>query len=443
MTRNICTHLRGQRGQAFANQVRGITPEQILCVSVDISKDFHKVLIHNGLGEVIRPSFTVDIFQHGFDQLCEAVEEARVEVQARLVLVGMEPTGHYYENLARQLQARGQPVTLLNCFAVKQNRAQHMMLREKDDDIDAAAIGDLLRRGEGTPFKPARGIYLQLQQLERARTGEIKIQTIYKNRIIGHLDRIFPGLVLTRAAAKKRYKPLFSKNLWQIKMVQHLIRVCPDPRELAAMSTHELISAFHKCGYKMGPVYAGRIIAYAQKVLLPEPEVVANRRPLLAYDLAALDQVSARIACLEEQLASLVTETPYHFLNNVKGLSPTMVASLAASIGDPANYRNARQVFRRSGLVSGRNDSGALQRQGKGQPVTKVGDVHIRRALMATLEGLILHQPILGAYYLKLKTTKPVGVARVATARRANGLLWATLRDQRADTLILKGAGIM
>jgi hypothetical protein len=32
-----------------------------------------------------------------------------------------------------------------------------------------------------------------------------------------------------------------------------------------------------------------------------------------------------------------------------------------------------------------------------------------------------------------------VGVARVATIRRAVGILWATLRDQRADSLLLRG----
>jgi len=43
------------------------------------------------------------------------------------------------------------------------------------------------------------------------------------------------------------------------------------------------------------------------------------------------------------------------------------------------------------------------------------------------------------AYYHRLKQTKPVGVARVATIRRATGILWATVRDQRADTLVLRG----
>jgi hypothetical protein len=90
-------------------------------------------------------------------------------------------------------------------------------------------------------------------------------------------------------------------------------------------------------------------------------------------------------------------------------------------------------------MVSGRDDSGARQRQGQGKAVVKTGDIYLRRALNDLLNGLILHQPALRAYYHRLKQTKPVGVARVATIRRAVGILWATLRDQRADTLVLRG----
>jgi transposase len=436
-------HLRGRRGQAFADLVRGICPEQILCVSIDVSKDFHVVLLHDGLGEIVLPSFDVDIFRTGFEGLCQAVDKAVARIEAQVVLVGMEPTGHYYENLARHIQQTGQKVTIVNSFAVKENRRQQMMAHEKDDDIDVAAIGDLLRRGEGSPFRPPTGIYLQMQQLERARLGEVKVQTLYKNRVIGHLDRIFPGLILTKTAAKERYKPLFSTGFWQCQTLQHLVRIRPDPRELAAMSPAELVAVFHQQGLRMGPHTARRITHYAGKVLWPEPEVVAIRRQLLANDLQTLDAVSARTAHYSQQLQQLLAQTPYHFLTQLKGLTPARVASLAATIGDPANYTHAGQVFRRSGLVSGRNDSGARQRQGRGQAITKSGDSYLRRALNDMLNGLILHQPVLRTYYHRLKQTKPVGVARVATIRRAVGIIWATLRDQRADTLILRGENEM
>jgi len=79
-------------------------------------------MIHNGLGEIMKPAFEIDFYQSGFDQLSQAIDQAKAAVQAQVVLVGMEPTSHYFENLARHLLQRSQPVTLVNSFAVKQNR---------------------------------------------------------------------------------------------------------------------------------------------------------------------------------------------------------------------------------------------------------------------------------------------------------------------------------
>ncbi len=435
------THIQGKRGQAFADKIRGISLEQILCVSVDISKYFHVVMIHNGLGEIVIPTFEIDILKTGLEQLCQATDKAIEQCQAKIVLTGMEPTGHYFENLARHIHQQPQPVTLINSYAVSRNREQQMMRREKTDPIDAAAIGDLLRRGEGSEYRPLQGIYLEMQQLDRVRQGKVKMRTMLKNQIIGHLDRIFPGLVIIGKEAKERYTPMFATDFWDCQTMQHLVRVCPDPRQLVAMSITDLRTAFHAHNYKMGPKTATKIITYAQKVLLPDPEVIAIRSELLHHDLILLDAVEERIAVMEERLVTLVHQTPYQIWAKLKGLSDIQVARLAAAIGDPDHYTHAKQVFRRSGLVSGRNDSGIRQKKGKGNKVIKDGDVHLRRALMDIIITFAFHQPVLFNYYTKLKLTKPDMVARVATARRANSILWAVLRDQHSNTLVYK-AGV-
>jgi transposase len=259
-----------------------------------------------------------------------------------------------------------------------------------------------------------------------------------KNQIIGHLDRIFPGLVLIGDEARARYTPLFATDFWECQTMQQLIRVCPDPRQLVVMSTTDLIAAFHAHNFTMGPKIATKIITYAQKVLLPDPQIIAIRSELLHHDLALLETVEERLVILEERLVDLVAQTPYRIWTQLKGFSDLQVARLAAAIGDPDHYPHAKQVFRRSGLVSGRNDSGVRQNQGKGSPVIKTGDVHLRRALMDAISTFILHQPVLFSYYAKLKLSKPDLVARVATARRATGILWATLRDQYSTSLVYK-----
>lgn len=441
MSKKNSVHLRGERGQAFADLIRGVPPEHILCVSVDISKYFHVAMMHNGLGEIVMPTFEVDIYQSGFDQLCQKIEQAQADTQARVVLVGMEPTSHYFENLAQHLLHRSQPVRLINSYSVKQNREQQLMRREKTDQIDVAAIGDLLRRGEGTPYRPPQGVYLQLQQLGRVRLGKIKIEGMLKNQILGHLDRIFPGLVLLGEPAKERYTPLFDVNFWQCQTLQALIRICPNPHQLVAMSPDQLVQAFHHQKCRMGPAMAAKIIAQAHKTLLPDPELAAIRCELLQHDLALLETLQAHVTQLEQRLIELVAQTPYQVWTKLKGMSPVQAASLAAALGDPAHYTEAAQVFRRSGLVSGRNDSGNHQRKGKGAPILKTGDIYLRRSLMNAVATLILHQPVLFRYYKQLSLTKPAGVARVATARKTIGILWAVQRDQSSNTLInCKGA---
>jgi len=441
MSKKPASHLRGERGQAFADQIRGLALDRILCVSLDISKYFHVAMIHNALGEIVTPTFEVDIFQSGFDQLCGAIDAAVARTQAQKVLVGLEPTSHYFENLARHLLQRPQPVTLLNTYAVKQNREQQMMRREKADEIDVAAIGDLLRRGEGTPFRPLTGVYLRLQQVDRVRLGKVKIQSMLKNQIVGHLDRLFPGLIILGEEATQRYTLLFTRDVWACQTLQHLIRACPDPQRLAQLPLTEIVALFHAQGYSMGPTIAAKLQAYARKVLFPEPDLVAIRGELLQHDLALLEVVEHHLLELEARLQGLLAETPYQIWTTFKGLSVVQAASLAAAIGDPRHYAYAGQVFRRSGLVSGRNDSGTRQRRGKGQRILKTGDVYLRRALMNAVSTLILHQPVLLRYYQKLKRHKPAGVARVATARHALDLLWAAVRDQHSNTLIIcKGA---
>jgi transposase len=436
MNKKHSSHLRGERGQAFANLIRGIPSEQILCVSLDISKYFHEVMLHNGLGEIVRPAFEIDFYQSGFDRLCQVIAQAEAETQAQVVLVGMEPTSHYFENLARHLLQRPQPVTLINSFAVKQNRDQQLMRREKTDPIDCAAIGDLLRRGEGTAYQPATGIYLQLQQLDRVRLSKVKIETMLKNQIIAHLDRIFPGLVILGKPAQERYTPLFAVDFWHCQTLQHLIRVCPNPHQLAHMNPSDLVQAFRAQHYRLGSQTAAKIIVRAQQALLPDPDLVTIRSELLHHDLALLETVQAHLAELEQRLTDLVAQTPFQIWTQLKGLSAVQVASLAAAIGDPNHYTHPGQIFRRAGLVSGRNDSGNRQRKGKGSHVLKAGDVYLRRALMNAINTLLLHQPVLRRYYHQLGRSKPTGDARVATARKATGILWATLRDQYPVSLI-------
>lgn len=424
-------HVQGPRGEAFVKLIRDVPRDRIASVSIDVHKYYHQVMIHNDLGEILVPSFRVDIFQSGYEHLCQVIDRTVAAHDVQVLFVGMEPTGHYFENLARHLNQRYPHLRLVNSYAVKENRKQSMLGAEKTDEIDMAAIGDLVLQNKCFPYQPLRGDHLQLQYWSRHREARVKMRTALRNQIIGHLDRMFPGLVRPQQQAEHGGPDKLFADFWDCETAQHLIRLCPNPQVLAAMAPEELIRRFHQRHWRMGPVMARRIIAFAQQVLAPDEEVIAARQPLLEADLLLLEALDRAIAQADEQIAACLAQTQGQVLTQIKGVGPIRAAAYVAGIGNPAHYEHAGQTFRRSGLVSGRDDSGVRQKQGAGQRVTKVGDPHLRRALVEITRGLCQWQPYFGQYRQRLEARgKHPGVATVATARKVNGVLFALMRDQ-------------
>jgi transposase len=424
-------HVQGHRGEAFVELIRGVPRDQIACVSIDVHKYYHQVMIHNEYGEILVPSFRIDIFRSGFEHLCEVIDHAVLEHDIRVLFIGMEPTGHYFENLARHLNKRYAHLRLVNSYAVKENRNQSMLGTQKTDEVDLGAIGELVLRNKCFPYQPLEGDHVQLQHWTRFRESRVKTRTVLRNQIIGHLDRMFPGLVRPNTKPEHGGPPQLFARFWECQTAQHLIRLCPNPRLLAAMEPQELIERFHKSGWRMGPDMAKRIIAFAQQVLWPDPEIIAARQPLLALDLQVLEAIDQAIAAAEAQIEAHLSKTQGQILTEVKGIGPIRAAAFVAGIGNPDHYEHAGQTFKRSGLVSGRNDSGLHQDHGTGHGVTKVGDPHLRRALVEITRGLCQWQPYFAQYKQRLEARgKHPGVALVATARKVNGVLFALMRDQ-------------
>jgi len=86
MSRKQRKHIRGKRGEPFLRIVRGIDRARILCVSLDISKYFPVVMMHDAYGEIVTPSFEIDIFCSGFEHLCQVIDETASRIGAQVVL---------------------------------------------------------------------------------------------------------------------------------------------------------------------------------------------------------------------------------------------------------------------------------------------------------------------------------------------------------------------
>jgi len=82
------------------------------CVGIDVALHTHRVGVLGPDGEAVGPSFTIAATQEGFTELVHTLQ-ARGAVPA-MTLVGLEATGHYWENLEAFLAQAGYRVLLLN-----------------------------------------------------------------------------------------------------------------------------------------------------------------------------------------------------------------------------------------------------------------------------------------------------------------------------------------
>lgn len=245
-----------------------------------------------------------------------------------------------------------------------------------------------------------------------------------KNQIIGHVDRLYPGLVVRDREAAERLKPMF-RDMWTMETPRRLLELCPNPYQLRQQTADSLYQQFRVAGYWMNRPYADRILVAAQALCLPNPELVAVRTAMLQQDLGTLAIAEEQVTETEAEMVSYLDET-WGFWLRPTGVDPARLACLVATVGDISHYESARQLFGRSGLHVGCNDSGTRQQRGQGRHIIKPGDRHLRRQLMRFTFSMLARYPALRAYKAHCQQRGLSQIAaRIAVARKLTGIIFS------------------
>lgn len=410
--------------EQFRQQMQGVTLDKWRCVGVDIGKYEHVAVVTDGWGSLLVNPFRFSLRQPDVHRFLTQVDQAATGVSAPLV--AMEPTGHYYEPLAYEASQRygSEQVFLVQSYDVAERRKTWNKGTFKNDEVDACIIAQVLREGHGRPYQPPSGVYLTLYHLERYRLAREQAATRLKNQIIGHVDRLYPGLVVRDWDAAERLQPMF-QEMWTAETPRRLLELCPDPYQLRQHTTNSLYEQFRAAGYWMNRPYAGRILAAAQMLCLPNPEMVAVRVRMLQQDLGSLATAEQQVTETEAEMVSYLDET-WGFWLRPTGVDPARLACLVAAVGDMSQYESARQIFGRSGLHVGCNDSGTRQQRGQGRHIIKPGDRHLRRQLMRFTFSMLARYPALRAYKAQCQQRGLSKIAaRIAVARKITGVIFS------------------
>ena len=112
-------------------------------------------------------------------------------------------------------------------------------------------------------------------------------------------------------------------------------------------------------------------------------EATTTPRVVLDDYLLAIDQLEARLAELDAQLATVATTDPYRepvgWLRCFRGIDTLTAMLLLAELHDVQRFPTARALMAYLGLVPGEHSSGERHRRG---PITKTGNTLARRLVV-------------------------------------------------------------
>src|SRR5499433_4588430 len=158
-------------------------------VGIDVALREHQIAVLDRDGEAVGPSFTIAASTDGVATLGRTL--AARDATAAQTLIGLEASGHLWENLEAALVGAGYRVRVLNPLQTRRYR-DVVRRKAKTDDIDAPVIAGLIRSGAAqASYVPDEQIQ-SLRELARLRARLLADRQDYLRQLIAQLDVVLP-----------------------------------------------------------------------------------------------------------------------------------------------------------------------------------------------------------------------------------------------------------
>lgn len=352
--------------------------ENTLVIGIDIAKHKHYACAIDDRGRVLQKSFPITQSRIGFENLYERLMALKATYDKHEILVGFEPTGHYWMNLAAFLTNYGIPFVMVNPMHVNRSKELDDNLQTKNDQKDALVIARLMRDGRFSYPRHLEGIESELRNGTTLRSKVQEDLNALQNRIIRWLDRFFPEFTQVFKSFGK--------------MAYAVLEMTPLPTDIVGKSPEELLFLYRQVEGMKCPQLpkAKQLVEVAESSIgLTEGLVMAKFE--IATLLSQHKLMQVQLDELTTQLVELAKQmTDYEYLASVPGIGDVTIVDLLSEVGSLTQYAHPRQLIKLAGLTLRENSSG----QQKGQKrISKRGRRKLRALLFRVMMPLILHNP--------------------------------------------------
>ena len=167
--------------------------EATLVVRVDIGSQWHYARAFDWRGiELTRKVFRFSNDLDGYVAFEEWVQNVSEKSAKMDILIGCEPTGHYWFTFAKYVKERGMKLAFVNPYHVKQSKEMDDNSPRKADQKDPKTIAKLVTEGRYSFPHIPEGIYAELREAISVRDQIVKALNATSNRIQRWLKIYFP-----------------------------------------------------------------------------------------------------------------------------------------------------------------------------------------------------------------------------------------------------------
>lgn len=327
------------KGKFSKNEKLSFVSDDMLILGCDIGSETHYVRAIDTRGrELSKSAFGFNNNLEGFQSMKDwAVQLAAINNKNQIVM-GLEPTGHYWFCLATWMITNGISVVQVNPYAVKQTKEVEDNSQLKDDTKDPKLIANLVKDGNfGMPYLP-EGIYAELRRLTmfRDQLSEDRIRNI--NRLHREMKIYFP-----------EYKDALGKVDGAFSM--EILKEAPFPEDLIELGSDGIRQIWHDAKLR------GRGYSRAEEILKYARESIGLKEGSEAGKIAVkwfverIMELDKKLSDIENQLKEKCQEIPYaKNILEISGIGENTLAGILAEIGDISRFDDVKEIQKLSGL---------------------------------------------------------------------------------------------
>jgi transposase len=363
---------------------------------IDIAAETHFVaVVDEASNTVVKPnSFTEDAT--GYEKLLALLGGPGD------VLVAMEATGHYWQNLFAALAAAGYPVALLNPLRTRRFAGEDLE-RTKTDAIDALGIARFAAQKRPMATRLPDSATQELRELVRFRDRLMQDFGDRVRQLHRLVDLGFPEFT-------RHVRSLDSE------LASTILHEYPNAEAFLGLPWKRLAKLCYDRVHKVGEEIAKGLVDAAKT------SVGQHHGPAYRVQVRCacedLDVLRRRLREIDSDVQRTLGDHEVGtLLTTIDGIGPTTAARLVAELGDIASFRSAGAIAAYVGAVPGLRQSG--KRQASRAGLTPHGNARLRAKLWMPTLTAVRKNPWLHAYYQGLLARgKLPKVALVAAMRK-------------------------